>query len=54
MNFSLWNFKEWFERQGIDLSYMISDNTASISMLSTTDSASEGRLGCALVQPGNS
>ena len=52
MNFSLWNFKEWFERQGIDLSYMISDNTASISMLSTADSASEGRLGCALVQPG--
>ena len=52
MNFSLWNFKEWFERQGIDLSYMISDNTASISMLSTVDSASEGRLGCALVQPG--
>lgn len=52
MNFSLWNFKEWFERQGIDLSYMISDNTASISMLSTADSASEGRLSCALVQPG--
>lgn len=52
MNFSLWNFKEWFECQGIDLSYMISDNTASISMLSTADSASEGRLGCALVQPG--
>ncbi|MCQ2499832.1 MAG: helix-turn-helix domain-containing protein [Lachnospiraceae bacterium] len=34
MNFSLWNFKEWFDCLGIDLSYRITDNTPSISMLS--------------------
>ena len=50
MEFSLWNFKDWYEKQAIDLSYMISENTATISMLATTDHASEDRLGCALVQ----
>ena len=52
MKFSLWDFKEWYEKHHIDLSYMISDPTASISMLSTSDAAADGRLGCALVQFG--
>lgn len=51
MKFSLWNFKEWYERRKLDLSYMISDNTASISLLATSQAAAEGRLGCALVLP---
>lgn len=51
MKFSLWNFKEWYERRKRDLSYMISDNTASISLLATSQAAAEGRLGCALVLP---
>lgn len=53
MEFSLWNLKEWYEQQAIDLSYMISENTATISMLATADHASENRLGCALVQSGD-
>ena len=51
MKFSLWNFKEWYERRKLDLSYMISDNTASISLLATSQAAAKGRLGCALVLP---
>lgn len=52
MEFSLWNFKEWYEKHNIDLSYMILDNTATISMLSTTNRATDSRLDCALIQPG--
>lgn len=33
MLFSLWNFKDWFDREGIELSYMISRNAAEISAL---------------------
>lgn len=51
MKFSLWNFRDWYEAHGVDLSYMITENTASISMLSTHTRASDGRLGCALVLP---
>ncbi len=51
MKFSLWNFKEWYERRKLDLSYMISDNTASISLLATSQAAAKGRLGCAPVLP---
>ena len=49
MKFSLWNFRDWYEAHGVDLSYMITENTASISMLSTDSGAAERRLGCALV-----
>ncbi len=52
MKFSLWNFKEWYERHGIDLSYMISDNTASISVLSSEGAETDKRLGCAVIYPG--
>lgn len=53
MKFSLWNLKDWFETHGLDLSYMITDNAASISMLATSDLAAGGRLGCALIKPGD-
>lgn len=51
MKFSLWNFKEWYSQCGIDLSYIINDNTASISMLASTPSAAEDRMGCAIIRP---
>ena len=50
MKFSLWNFKEWYSSRGIDLSYVITDNTASISMLASSPSAADGRIGCAIVR----
>ena len=53
MKFSLWNFRDWYEKHNIDLSYMITENNVSISMLSTDVDASEGRLGCALVLSGD-
>ena len=53
MKFSLWNFRDWYEKHDIDLSYMITENNVSISMLSTDVDASEGRLGCALVLSGD-
>lgn len=52
MKFSLWNFKEWYERHGIDLSYMISDNTASVSLLSVAGADMDERLGYAVIYPG--
>lgn len=52
MKFSLWNFRDWYEQHGLDLSHLIMDNTASVSMLACSPSAARGRLGCALVQSG--
>ena len=52
MEFSLWNFKEWYIKHGIDVSYMILDNRATISMLTSSPHAADGRLGLAVVQPG--
>lgn len=53
MKFSLWNFRDWYATHGVDLSHLIMDNSASISMLATSPSAAQGRLGCALVQSGD-
>ena len=52
MKFSLWNLKEWYEVHGLDLSYHITESDASISMLAVSDTAAEGRLGCAIVELG--
>lgn len=52
MKFSLWNFRDWYEQHGLDLSHLIMDNTASVSMLASSPAAAQGRMGCALVQPG--
>lgn len=53
MKFSLWNFRDWYEQHGLDLSHLIMDNTASISMLASSPTAAQGRIGCALVQSGS-
>lgn len=49
MKFSLWNFRDWYEAYKIDLSYTITENIPSISMLATASDAADSRLGCALV-----
>lgn len=51
MQFSLWNFKEWFGQKGIDLSYQITGNAPSISMLSLSPDLSE--KDSALILPGD-
>lgn len=53
MKFSLWNFKDWYTEHGIDLSYNITDGSASISMLSSSPNAADGRIGCATVLSGD-
>ncbi|MBQ9321509.1 MAG: helix-turn-helix domain-containing protein [Eubacterium sp.] len=41
MLFSLWNFKDWFDREGIELSYMISRTAAEISALAFSSDAAD-------------
>lgn len=53
MKFSLWNFKDWYTDHGIDLSYNITDGSASISMLSSSPAAADRRIGCATVLSGD-
>ncbi|MDO5142616.1 MAG: helix-turn-helix domain-containing protein [Eubacteriales bacterium] len=52
MEFSLWNFKEWYAKHDIDLSYIILDNSATIAMLTTSTDTADGRLGLAVVRSG--
>ncbi len=54
MKFSLWTFKEWFDRRGIELSYMINHTDAGITAISSSEQQMEDPVRCAAVLPGDS
>ncbi len=53
MKFSLWNFKDWFDRESIELSYMINHTAADITGLSSPEYTEASDSGNALIISGD-